>query len=76
MDINDLNDEQPIEAAAAKRKVGRPKGSTNGSGKKNKSTKKTKSAKKASAKAQEVNVSATTLVHCVSRSVILQRRLV
>ena len=25
MDINDLNDEQPIEAAAAKRKVGRPK---------------------------------------------------
>ena len=53
MDINDLNDEQPIEAAAEKRKVGRPKGSTNGSGKKNKSTKKTKSAKKASAKAQE-----------------------
>ena len=49
MDINDLNDEQPIEAAAAKRKVGRPKGSTNGSGKKKKSTKKTKSAKKASA---------------------------
>ena len=48
MDINDLNDEQPIEAAAEKRKVGRPKGSTNGSGKKNKSTKKTKSAKKAS----------------------------
>ena len=27
MDINDLNDEQPIEAAAEKRKVGRPKGS-------------------------------------------------
>jgi hypothetical protein len=49
MDINDLNDEQPIEAAAEKRKVGRPKGSTNGSGKKKKSTKKTKSAKKASA---------------------------
>ena len=54
MDINDLNDEQPIEAAAAKRKVGRPKGSTNGSGKKNKSTKKTKSAKKASANKEGV----------------------